>query len=101
MIREKKCIHIAYIISVIAWIVSFIFLRGTVLPLALAINLFIETIWEIVLIFFKPRYDGRLVFKVNEKDDKEIWRFELFDPAEEWPKKTQLMIKVETKNDRI
>ena len=95
---EKKCIHVGYIISILAWIVSFIFLRDTVFPLALSINLFIETIYEVVMIFFKPRYDGRLLFKMNEKEDKEIWRFELFDPAEEWPNKKQLIIKVETKD---
>ena len=99
MIIGKKCIHVAYIVSLIAWIVSFIFLGDTVFPLALAINLVIETVWEIVLIFFKPRYDGHLIFKAKEGDDgKEIYRFELYDAPEEWPNKKELIIRVGTKN---
>lgn len=98
MNRIKHCIHAGYLISLIAWIVSFIFLRGTVFPLALAINLVIESLWEVVLIFFKPRYDGHLIFKLKEGEEgKEIYRFELYDAPEDWPNKKELIIRVGTK----
>ena len=98
MKRIKTSAIILYFLCFIAWLVSLIFLKETVIPLALAINLLIEAVWNVMVIFSKPRYDGHLVFVTKEDEKKEIYRFELYDPPEDWPEKNELIIKVESKN---
>jgi len=88
---------IAFLVSLLIWVATFILFNHTIWPLVMAINIVTNICWNALLMFYRPNYDGALVF--TDYDKKEIWRLVVNGTPDDWPKKDELILKVEKKKE--
>lgn len=103
MKKYKKIAIIAWVLSLVLWLVTFIFMKDSPLNLdVLFAGLLIGmTIW-VNIFFFKPvKYNGALQYDSDVNELTEKWNLVVNGDPSEWPTLDEILLKVEPRKDDI
>lgn len=99
--KYRRIANYVWILSLVVWLVTFIFFRDTPYP-TLVSGIFIgNTIWATIFNWVSPKYDGALQYVSDVDENTEKWNLVVNGDPSEWPLLDEILLKVEQRKDDI